>query len=115
MPRGQPHGKRAHASREPEFREVINALRSTSTEVAYRHLASMIPEGPWRDWAAQLVPTVTLEAVIAWLDAGQPEPDRAAERIGRAIHAVIQAAQLDWSRGSAGGVHPDCGSRWSAW
>jgi AcrR family transcriptional regulator len=95
---GDPDGFRLlfrHASREPEFREVINALRSTSTEVAYRHLADMIPEGPWRDWAAQLVPAVTLEAVIAWLDAGQPDPDRAAERIGRAVHAVIQAAQLD--------------------
>lgn len=39
------------------------------------------------------VPTLTLEAVIAWLDAGQPDPDRAAERIGGVLHAVIQAAQ----------------------
>jgi hypothetical protein len=40
----------------------------------------------------RLVPTVTLEAVIAWLDSGQPDPDRAAEHIWRAIEAVIQAA-----------------------
>ena len=30
---------------------------------------------------------------IAWLDAGRPDPERAAERIGRSIHGVIQAAQ----------------------
>lgn len=39
------------------------------------------------------MPTVTLEAVIAWLDSGQPDPDRAAEHIWRAIEAVIQAAR----------------------
>lgn len=80
-----------HAAREPEFRDVIDTLRSTSIEVAARHLR--IPDGPWRDWAARLVPTVTLEAVIAWLDAGQPDPDRAADRISYAVEAVVEAAQ----------------------
>jgi AcrR family transcriptional regulator len=82
-----------HAAREPEFRELIDTLQATSTEVANRHLSEMIPDGPWRTWAAQLVPAVAIEAVIAWLDAGQPDPDQAAERIGHAIHAVIEAAQ----------------------
>ncbi len=84
-----------HAAREPEFRDVIDTIRSGSTDVTHRHLADAIPEGPWRDWAARIVPTFTLEAVIAWLDLGQPDPDRAAERIGRAIHGVIQAAHTD--------------------
>ena len=82
-----------HAAREPEFRDVIDTIRSASTEIAQRHLTERIPAGPWRDWAARLVPTVTLEAVIAWLDTGQPDPDRAPEHIGRAIEAVILAAQ----------------------
>jgi hypothetical protein len=30
--------------------------------------------------------------VIAWLDAGQPDPEQAADRIGAAVHGVIQAA-----------------------
>lgn len=92
---GDPEGFRLlfrHAAREPEFRDVVDALRSASTDIAHRHLADLIPDSPWQDWAARLVPTVTLEAVIAWLDAGQPEPDRAAERIGQAVHAVIRAA-----------------------
>src|SRR6266704_5461439 len=56
-------------------------------------LARQIPAGPWLDWAAQLVPAVTIEAVIAWLDAGQPDPGQAAGRIAQAVHGVIQAAQ----------------------
>jgi hypothetical protein len=68
-------------------------MRSTSTEIALRHLTE-IPAGPWRRWAASLLPIVTLEAVIAWLDTGQPDPDGAADHIGRAIQAVIQAAQI---------------------
>ena len=83
-----------HAAREPEFSDVIDAMWSASTEVTGRHLAQIAP-GPWREWAARLVPTLTLEAVIAWLDAGQPDPDHAAERIGQAVHAVIRAAQTD--------------------
>ena len=82
-----------HAAREPEFRDVIDTMRSASTEIAQRNLAERIPDGPWRQWAARLLPTVTLEAVIAWLDIGQPDPDRAADHIGRAVEAVIQSAQ----------------------
>lgn len=84
-----------HAAREPEFRDVIDSLRSTSIEIAQHNLTERIPAGPWRDWAARLLPTVTLEAVIAWLDSGQPDPDRAAEHIWRAVEAVIQAAHTD--------------------
>jgi hypothetical protein len=30
--------------------------------------------------------------VIAWLDAGQPDPEQAGERVRHAIHGVIAAA-----------------------
>ena len=93
-----------HAAREPEFRDVIDTIRSVSTEIAHRHLADRMPAGPWRDWAARLVPTVTLEAVIAWLDTGQPDPESAADHIWHAIEGVIVAAQprdgSDAARGS---------------
>jgi AcrR family transcriptional regulator len=81
-----------HAAREPEFRDVVDGIRTAAVDVAQRHLTASIPPGPWREWAARLVPTVALEAVIAWLDAGQPDPDDAARRIHDAIHAVIDAA-----------------------
>lgn len=84
-----------YAAREPEFRNIIDALTATSTEVAHHNLATQIPEGPWLHWAARLIPALTIEAVIAWLDAGQPDPPSAAVRIGQAIHGTIRAAQPD--------------------
>lgn len=80
-----------HAAREPEFRDITDALAATSTEVTRRHLARTIPDGPWTQWAAQLLPTLTTEAVMTWLDIGQPDPDHAADRIHQVVHGVIQA------------------------
>jgi AcrR family transcriptional regulator len=82
-----------HAAREPEFRDQADSLTAASTDVARRNLAGMIPDGPWLGWASRLIPALTIEAVIAWLDAGQPDPGHAADRIGQAIYCVIQAAQ----------------------
>lgn len=82
-----------HAVREPEFADITQTLAAASTEVAHRHLAEMIDDEAWARWAGQVVPTATLEAVIAWLDAGQPNPDEAADRIARAVHGIIAAAQ----------------------
>ena len=80
-----------YAAREPEFRDMIDTLIARGTEVTRRHLAS-IPNDRWRSWAARLLPTMTIDAVIAWLDAGQPDPDQAAARIRQIVEAVIQAA-----------------------
>ncbi|HEX6076550.1 MAG TPA: TetR/AcrR family transcriptional regulator [Micromonosporaceae bacterium] len=82
-----------HASREPEFRDFTDALSSAATEVAHRHLVAVIPDQRWAAWAAQLAPVVATEAVIAWLDAGQPDPDDAADHVARAIGGVIEAAR----------------------
>jgi AcrR family transcriptional regulator len=82
-----------HAAREPEFREQADSLTVASAEVARRDLAMQIPAGPWLDWAAQLIHTVAIEAVISWLDAGQPDSAQAADRIAQVVHSVIQAAQ----------------------
>jgi hypothetical protein len=54
----------------------------------------LIDDDRWAAWAARVVPAVTIEAVIAWLDAGQPDPETAAERVARAVDRVIQAAQV---------------------
>jgi AcrR family transcriptional regulator len=82
-----------HAAREPEFRDLVDGVTTASVDIARRHLAAVIPDGPWLTWASHLVPAVTIEAVIAWLDAGRPDPEHAAERIGRSIQGVVQAAQ----------------------
>ncbi len=81
-----------YATREPEFRDVIDTLSASWTEIARRHLAG-IADDRWRSWAARLLPTLITDAVIAWLDADQPDPDQAAIRIRHIVDAVINAAQ----------------------
>jgi AcrR family transcriptional regulator len=82
-----------HAVREPEFRQVMDQFQAGMTAVAQQHLAATIPHREWAGWAARLVPTVAIAAVTAWLDAGQPDPDRAADRILEAINGVLTAAR----------------------
>jgi len=86
-----------HAAREPEFRDFVDRVTTDSVDIARKNLGADIAEGPWLQWAAQLLPALTIEAVISGLDAGQPDPDQAANRIGQAIHGVIRAAQPDTS------------------
>jgi AcrR family transcriptional regulator len=81
-----------HAANEPDFREEIARFWSGMTKVAERQLTTVVPERAWARWAARLAPTVAIQAVLAWLDAGQPDPDRAAERIRAAILSVVEAA-----------------------
>lgn len=83
-----------HAAREPEFREFVDGLTAASVEIAQRNLAAQIPDGPWLRWASQLIPALTIEAVIAWLDAGRPDPAHAGQRLDRAIHGVVAAARM---------------------
>ncbi|NAS25843.1 TetR family transcriptional regulator [Herbidospora sp. NEAU-GS84] len=81
-----------HAAREREFRDLTNFMAVASRELAHRNLARVIPAGPWLEWAADLIPALTVEAVIAWLDAGRPDPDQVADRIAGVVHGVITAA-----------------------
>jgi AcrR family transcriptional regulator len=81
-----------YATREPEFSELTNPLSAGTRELADRNLTSRLPDGPWRQWAAQVLPTLTIESVIAWLDLGQPDPEEAAIRITEAVQGVIAAA-----------------------
>jgi AcrR family transcriptional regulator len=84
-----------HAAREPEFRREMDELRACMFDVTYRQLADVIPDPAWARWASTLVPTTAVEGVIAWLDAGQPDPATAASRIGEALLGVIQAARSE--------------------
>jgi hypothetical protein len=56
---------------------------------------ALVPDEPLARWAAQLAPVVAIEAITAWLDAGQPEPARAAGRVRQAVMGVIGAAASD--------------------
>jgi AcrR family transcriptional regulator len=82
-----------HAAREPEFRQQMDRFRKGMITTARRELARVIGDRAWVQWAAQLAPVVAIEAVMAWLDAGRPDPDQAADRIRQALAGVISAAQ----------------------
>ncbi len=82
-----------HAAREPEFRAEADRLHRAMVATARRELAGTIPDRSWAKWAARLAPAVAVEAVMAWLDAGQPDREHAADRIGQALDGVIQAAR----------------------
>lgn len=81
-----------HAAREPEFRAEMDRLRADAIDIALEQLAREIPDRAWARWAAQLVYVVAIEAVTAWLDAGQPDRESATVRVRQAIFAVIGAA-----------------------
>jgi AcrR family transcriptional regulator len=81
-----------HAAREAEFRADVDRFRARGFDVARRYLAPSIPDQRLADWAFHLIPTVTIEAVIAWLDAGMPDRAGAANRIREVIQGIVNAA-----------------------
>jgi AcrR family transcriptional regulator len=92
---GAPAGFRllfVHAAREPEFKAFAEQFRTEMTDAAHVQISKVVGDQAWAQWAAQMAPTVAIEAIIAWLDAGQPDPDLAADRVRHAIAGVISAA-----------------------
>ena len=81
-----------HALREPEFSERIEKFRADITAAAYPQISEFVADSALARWAAQLAPVVAIEAITAWLDAGQPEPAVAARRVRQVIMGVISAA-----------------------
>jgi AcrR family transcriptional regulator len=81
-----------HAAREPEFKARVDQFRHDIAEAAYLQISAMVLDEAWARWAAQLAPTAAIEAIIAWLDAGQPDPDHAADRVRHVIAGVLSAA-----------------------
>jgi len=81
-----------HAVREPEFSDRIEKFRADITAAAYLQISAFVPDEPLARWAAQLAPAVAIEAISAWLDAGQPQPALAAGRVRQVVMGVIGAA-----------------------
>jgi malonyl CoA-acyl carrier protein transacylase len=81
------------AAREPEFRHQMDVFCEQMTTVAYRQLAEQIADLSWARWAAQPTPVVVVEAITAWLDAGQPDREEVADWIRQIIACLTRAAQ----------------------
>lgn len=82
-----------YVPREAEFRDFADRFSTAMTATARQQIGSIVPNPAWAQWASQLAPMVATESVIAWLDAGQPDPDTVSQRVMRAIGGVIAAAQ----------------------
>jgi AcrR family transcriptional regulator len=81
-----------HAQREPEFKERIEKFRADITAAAHPQISAVVADEALARWAAQLAPVVAIQAIIAWLDAGQPDAVNAAGRVRAAVMGVIGAA-----------------------
>jgi hypothetical protein len=80
-----------HAALEPELRRHSDWLRIAMRETAEPYIPQEIAEDATRRWAAQLIPALVIEAIIAWLDAGSPQPNRASDIISGMVAGVTQA------------------------
>ncbi len=59
------------------------------------HMPHRAAEDPWRAWSARLATAVVVDAIMAWIELGQPDPDRAPEKVLRALSGVYRAAEAD--------------------
>jgi AcrR family transcriptional regulator len=81
-----------HAAREPEFRSIVDQVRQGMAEATYEQIAGRVADPAWRKWAADSIPPVLVETIMAWLDAGQPDPATVADRVQAVLRTIIEAA-----------------------
>jgi AcrR family transcriptional regulator len=79
------------SGQEPEFRRHADELRAAMTSTAEPYLRAAIHDAAQLQWAAQLIPTIAVEAVIAWLDADRPSPSTAADTITSIVSSTVNA------------------------
>ena len=77
------------SGREPEFKRHADELRLAMKTTAEPYLREAIPDPQRLAWAAEVIPAIAIEAVIAWLDAGQPSPETAGDTITQIIGAAV--------------------------
>jgi AcrR family transcriptional regulator len=81
-----------HAAREPEFGAIVEQVRQGMADATYDQIAGRIADPAWTKWAAASIPVVLVETIMAWLDAGQPDPATVADRVQAVIRTVIEVA-----------------------
>src|SRR6266540_4169457 len=65
------------AAREPEFASYAEDFSASAIETSERRLAADIQDPVALRWTARMAFRVTIEAVIAWLEVGDPARDQA--------------------------------------
>lgn len=84
-----------HAAREPEFRDVVEDMRTQSLTIAKQRMPEKLGSTTNVDWAARLIPAVIIQAIVTWTQAGQPRPDKAPEIIRGIVAATTDLLRVD--------------------
>ena len=82
-----------HATREPQFADEADALRTEALSQTKAALAGLMPP-EFIEWAAHAVLGYLVEAVLAWLDHGDPTRD---EQLVTAINRSLRAGVRGWA------------------
>lgn len=77
-----------HARREPEFASFTEEREQAAARTAEDYLREVLPDPAHRRWIAGLVPKLTIDLVLSWLDAGQPTSQ---DELIRTIRATTRA------------------------
>ena len=97
LARDDPDGFRLfwrHAAREPEFAPLVDAVRASAVAASVDAFGARVAMRE-RAWAARAVVGYVIEAVLTWLEDGDPEQDA---RFARATDAAMRAGVRAWSR-----------------
>jgi AcrR family transcriptional regulator len=76
-----------HARREPDFAGYVDELSDTAIRNADPWLRELIPDPGRRAWIASLLPALTIDAILTWLDTGQPA---SLEEVTEAVNAAMR-------------------------
>jgi AcrR family transcriptional regulator len=82
-----------HAAREPQFAEEALGLRDVAVSAA-RAVVEPLVAAPYREWAAQTLFDHLVDAVLDWLDHGDPKHD---DEFVALETAALQATVAAWA------------------
>ena len=85
-----------HAAREPLFESYAADLREWAVEAAKASMTDRVPPDAIQ-WSAHAVVGYLVEAVLGWLEFGDPESDA---RFANATNAALRAGVKAWSQES---------------
>ncbi|RZQ60682.1 TetR/AcrR family transcriptional regulator [Amycolatopsis suaedae] len=80
-----------HAAREPDYRADIDEAREAMIAVLRPMMSEYTDSEAWAGWGARLATIMVVESIMAWLDAGQPDPDLAVDRVLLAVDGIYNA------------------------
>lgn len=80
-----------HAAREPDFAEYADRFRRLAVEFASSLLAARVGDPALRRWGAETLVAFLVDAVLAWLDHGDPgRDDELVERVTASMLAMVE-------------------------